>query len=161
MVSLTIFQALTANVESSRFASAFFLTFLQLIPEQDVSSPFFHFHISSADLSPALLDASPSSHAQFFGFFFTFLQLHLFFVQRAPARWSEAKQATWSTKRLIVVAGVGAWSFAVAFSRYVVALQSLSPPIAMNSLSRPSTHRLVADGISPTTPLARSSSAGL
>lgn len=62
-------------------------------------------------------DGSPSSHAQFMGYLWAFLTLHLLVVQAAPARWSPAQRAAWTWKRSLVISGAGAWTLAVAFSR--------------------------------------------
>ncbi|KAL7417504.1 cytochrome P450 [Mrakia frigida] len=69
--------------------------------------------------------ASPSSHSQFFGYFFTFLFHHLICVQRPPARWSSAQRVTWRNKRIVVIIGVGMWSVAVAFSRWYLSYHTV------------------------------------
>ncbi|CED84322.1 Dolichyl pyrophosphate phosphatase and related acid phosphatases [Phaffia rhodozyma] len=63
-------------------------------------------------------NASPSSHAQFFGYLFTFLLVVLTQVQTSPKSWTDEQKTLWWWKRLIVLVGTAIWSFLLCFSRW-------------------------------------------
>lgn len=48
---------------------------------------------------------------------FTFLALHLTFVQRAPPSWTPERQTVWRWKRSAVLVGLALWSGLVCVSR--------------------------------------------